>query len=214
MKRIFTVVLALLVLSGCSGPQYNQDEADLLACEVYADITSKYDMEVEDFRVINSQAREVVGELAQSSGSIASRIDRSLRNQPTKYIYHTVLQILGDYEDEEFESFVSNHRGIAKDCGSLGITVETDFLENGKPSPKPEVQLDECQANMKAAAAATDSNTAERYLKATAENCSGASAWYKALRSYPYAMGFPDVMGTELDIICFNYPASRACNNP
>jgi hypothetical protein len=214
MKKVFTGVFALLVLAGCSGPQYNQAEADLVACEIYADITSRYDMEVQDFRVIITEAREVVGGLAQSSGSIALRINRTLWNQPITYINHTVLQNLGDYEDEEFESFVSNHRDIANDCGSLGVNVETDFLDKGKPSPKPEVQLDACKANMKAAANTTDSDTAERYLKATAENCGGASEWYEALRAYPYAMGFPDVMGNELEILCFNYGSSPACKNP
>jgi hypothetical protein len=67
---------------------------------------------------------------------------------------------------------------------------------------------------MKKASETANSSEAEVFLKQTTESCSGGFAWYAALRKYPYAMGFPDVVGNELEILCFNYPNSRACTHP
>jgi hypothetical protein len=66
---------------------------------------------------------------------------------------------------------------------------------------------------MELASLEPDSTIAEKYLKKTAEYCSGGVEWYVALFLFPYAMGFSTVGGEELDILCRRYPMTNACQN-
>ena len=140
--RSLASILLLTVLSGCTDPQYNQEEADLIACELYETVTSQYSLQVEDFRIVRDEAKDLLDEVSQKHDSLASRIDRSLWEQPDTYIEHTALQILGGYDSEEYEAFVSNHMSTVNDCSRIGVEVPTDFLADGQPSPKPAVAVE------------------------------------------------------------------------
>ena len=96
-------------------------------------------------------------------------------------------------------------------CRGKGFEILPEFMQAAQVPPQV---ASECSLNMKSAAEVVDASQAEKYLKLTAQTCSGSSEWYEALRQHPFAMGFPDVQGNELEILCFNYPDSQACTNP
>lgn len=217
MKKLTIGVLALLLLTGCSGSAFVQSEADEQACKVFASLLKDYDETGRDFLPLLASAEEELKSLRQDDGSLAERVDwyawklkREITDE-TQSVRQN-LRELQRRDEAEAVSFESDRVMILAFCRDDGIqTVPSDWQDTYVYEPRV---VDACVDNMEKAASTTNSTEAERYLKLTADACGGAEAWYQALRTHPYAMGFPDVAGNELDLICFNYPTSRACNNP
>ena len=140
----------------------------------------------------------------------------------------TLLDLMVQQPDEaEFDYFKGIHAQYGTFCNSVGFSIFDDSFLGSAHQPKSistastqptqstnPSSTERCFDSMKRASLELSSSVAERYLKETAEFCGGKAEWYRALRMYPYAMGFPDVMGNELEILCFNYGSSPACKNP
>lgn len=140
----------------------------------------------------------------------------------------TLLDLMVQQPDQsEFDYFKGFHAQYGAFCDSVGFSIFDDSFLDSAPLPRTTStassqptqstnisNTERCFDSMRKASLELSSSVAERYLKETAEFCGGKAEWYQALRKYPYAMGFPDVRGSELEIVCFNYGSSPACKNP
>ena len=94
------------------------------------------------------------------------------------------------------------------------MTTEYGSPETSNPTPREIREITECERSMYTAAEEPNSTKAEVFIKQTAYNCGGAAEWYAALRQYPQALGFNNVQGDELDIICHKWKKAPVCKNP
>lgn len=217
MKKFTIGVLAALLLTGCSGPAFVQSEADEQACKVFASLLKDYEEKGRDFLPKLASAQEELASVKLGDDSLAEDVKwyaRALERVVTDESKSVRENLLEFQRQEETDAlfFETDRVMILAFCRNRGIeTVPSGWQDTYVDKP---VVANPCFDNMERAASTTNSTEAEKYLKLTADACGGAEEWYQALRMHPYAMGFPDVAGNELDLICFNYPTSRACNNP
>jgi hypothetical protein len=98
-------------------------------------------------------------------------------------------------------------------CASAN-TNSMDTPGSASQEPKEIHEITECERSMYTASEEPDSTRAEVFIKQTAYNCGGAAEWYEALRQYPQALGFNNVQGDELEIICHKWKKAPVCKNP
>jgi hypothetical protein len=242
-KIVTTTVLSLLVLSGCSAtsspvegvteaPTTSDSWADLNACNAFQEIVWAQDNSTEEALTAIGEQRsyllesvdaeqEIIQETIEYLNLVEKVASRAKDKQ--NFLEAMVQQDLV----ENYENLMVIHQKYATFCDSIGFSILDDsFLTaervdapsetvSAEPSPSDSTTDSvRCFDSMRKASLESNSSLAERYLKETAEFCGGEAEWYQALRKYPYAMGFPDVMGNELDILCYNYGSSPACRNP
>jgi len=121
------------------------------------------------------------------------------------------------------DTFEDAHLNLAAKCAVIGFVIYDDehLAWHGHKIPRTQEvdadivgQLSTCQLDMRAASLEKGGSAAEKKIELTVFSCEGEDEWYQALRLFPYAMGFPDVTGNELEIVCFKYPDGKACRNP
>ena len=205
---------------------------ELDSCNAFQEVVWTLDNSPDEARVA---IQEQQAYLLDSSGAHEDIVRETLN------YYNLLLGLIGSSEGEssllelmvqrpqevDFQNLKETHEDFAVLCDSVGFTIFHDTflisshapMEEERPTPSPAQTSagksnDKCFESMRKASLELSSSVAERYLKETAEYCGGKAEWYEALRTYPYAMGFPDVIGNELDILCFKYGSSPACRNP
>lgn len=239
-EKVLSVAALALLVSGCSSTPQTIDAletdtetswADLNSCYAFQEIVWTLDNTPMDAADAISSQEEFLNEgedvddpIVQAvlvySSSLRDMIDKSPDSK-------TILEILINQPKSVFTSGLEVHQQFSEFCDSVGFTIYDDsFLtskwggsEDAAESPEPSEMAsagdsEKCFESMLKASLESNSTIAEKFLKETAENCGGRAQWYQALRMYPYAMGFSDVVGNELDILCNKYKSATACRNP
>ena len=239
-QKVLGVAALVLLVSGCSStPQVIDDVepdaktswAELNSCNAFQEIVWTLDNTPMDAADAISSQEEFLNEGEDVDDPIVQAVltySSSLRKMINKSLdSKTMLEILINQPESVFTSGVELHQQFSEFCDSVGFTIYDDtFLtskrgESGEVAESPEPSesassgdSEKCFQSMLKASLESNSTIAEKFLKETAENCGGRAQWYQALRMYPYAMGFSDVVGNELDILCNKYKTATACRNP
>lgn len=244
IKLVTLTTSGLLVLTGCVAtssldvsdttetPQSGTSWASLDSCNAFQEVVWAQDNLVEEALVAVDEQRsylldsvDLEQEIIQETLEYLDLIETLARGNKAGGSF---LDAMVQQPDEaNYENLRMVHEKYASLCDSVGFSIVNDgFLiaernessaetPSAKPSPSASTNNSlRCLDSMRKASEESNSSIAERYLKDTAEYCGGKAEWYQALRLYPYAMGFPDVMGNELEILCYNYGSSPACRNP
>jgi len=242
LKSITLVILASLFLSGCTAlyvpeePEAQSDVideqsvsqgfADLESCDVFQEIVWSQDNTIEEASLVLLDGRT---RLLTYERTPKSLMDRTLEYIDLTEVYIGLHTGSGNFLEvmKRFFAFYDVQQISFRDeCLALDYEIYDDQYLNGTEETSasldqertataaPSGNREKCFESMRLAAGESNSTIAERYLKETAEYCGGKSEWYEALRMHPYAMGFPDVRGSELEIVCYVYASTPACSNP
>lgn len=213
MKTVTMVVSALLLLTGCTA-QLDKDKEACRLLSVLHDSST-----LQDYESLKAEIEQV----ANNDETLATRVNLIAQDLDPYFVIgkDEFVSNLSAWKSEnptEYEQFREEYRQMRSDCQTArdtnivtGLTLDISVRDLER---RLERETDLCLKYMYQASITDDSDEAERYIERTSDTCDGASAWYEALRTYPYALGFPDVTNTELDILCFAYPKSRVCTNP
>lgn len=215
MKKVTMAVLASLLLTGCTA----QLDKDKEACRLLAVMHGSNVYTFQEYESLKAE----LGQLANNDETLATRINRIAEDLDPHFVIgeDDFVSNLLDWKSEkpiDYEQFREEYQQIRSDCPDAretsNVTGWTLDLSVRDVERRLERETDLCLNYMYLASITEDNDEAERFIERTSDTCEGASAWYEALRTYPYALGFPNVTNTELDILCFAYPKSRVCTNP
>lgn len=234
-RGLISLFVALtFVLAGCSPvqePIESSEKADSWACKSMDGIFASLGNSPSEALEFLSGEAEYFPLLSSTSPALesVSAYYESLRllisDNPNA---ENLLNIITSQPKAGFQRNLEFHRDMRGFCESIDYTLWDDDLltaewsggkskPEDKKGPKPDEAITadgaKCLRNMELASLEPDSTLAEKYLKNTAEYCSGAVTWYVALFLFPYAMGFSTVGGGELEILCRRYPMTNACQN-
>lgn len=204
--------LVAVMLAGCTGQLDSRSTIETASCEVLSQITGTWEKDATEFADLLLESEHLAKSGSAEDSALEVRIYSISKrlNELSAVNFEKLIRSLLDLKRQsisDYESLKKEFDSVNSDCANL------DVYPNYLFSYVDDLERDEnpCLANMYLASVTEDAGEAERYLRLTASSCSGESEWYEALRRYPYAMGFPNVQGNELEIICFNYPDTRAC---
>jgi len=228
--------LVASLMTGCTEPPQAKVQAAsdarmefFVSCNAFQQIVWSLDSNLQEtLKVLDAEKRNVSApENYDEFDTMPSFIDILRASILEASGEMTLQQFLVRQPKEIFDADKAWHEAITGWCSAVGFTiVDNSFLtasweggalglpEHTDPSQQPLDSAEKCTESMRLASLEKNSTVAEKYLKETAEHCGGKSEWYAALEKYPYAMGFPDVAGNELDILCYQYPNTSACRNP
>jgi len=242
LRTLTLAIISTFFLTGCTTanvtevieeqPQDIQEQSmgqgfvDLESCDVFQEIVWAQDNTPEEASLVLLDGKT---RLLTYERTPKSLVDRTLEYIDLTEVYIGLHTGSGNFLEvmKRFFAFYDVQQISFRDeCLALDYEIYDDQYLNGTEETSasldqertataaPSGNREKCFESMRLAAGESNSTIAERYLKETAEYCGGKSEWYEALRMHPYAMGFPDVRGSELEIVCYAYASTPACSNP
>ena len=217
-KTVALLASSLLLLTGCS----SQAEIDSEACRLLTVMSQNNVDTTSEYHRLSDQLAELSGDVEDQDPNLATKVYKAARSLSPYFAdgkESFIANLLGLKSENpiQFDQIQQSYNDARAGCDAASGMNNSSlvlFLSVRDLERELERDADPCLRYMYKASVTSDSTKAERYLKLTADVCAGVDAWYQALKLYPYAMGFPDVMGNELEILCLNYPRTRACTNP